>query len=65
MSVPRENEHLPLLLSKKINTQERSLMGEVGGKQILGRRFLHYLHLTILTSLLCSLYLRACRPSPA
>jgi len=40
-----------LLLSKKISTQEGPLMGEVGGKQILGRRFLHYLQLTLLTPL--------------
>lgn len=55
MSVPCETERLLLLLSKKINTQERSLMGEVGGKQKLGRLLLHYLQLTVLTQLLVSL----------
>lgn len=49
MSVPCETECLLLLLSKKINTQERSLMAEVGGKQKLGKLLLHYLQLTVLT----------------
>lgn len=34
-------------------------MGEVGGKQKLGRLLLHYLQLTVLTQLLVSLYLCA------